>query len=89
MKTEKNRKLKGTVLLAVVATMALLIIFMGTTLILASAANNRAHKSYATSQAEYTAQAAIKAFTTALKDDQDASMIAAVEGLGGPWREPL
>ncbi|MBR0142387.1 MAG: hypothetical protein IJM19_09105, partial [Ruminococcus sp.] len=84
MKTEKNRKLKGTVLLAVVATMALLIIFMGTTLILASAANNRAHKSYATSQAEYTAQAAIKAFTTALKDDQDASMIAAVEGLGGP-----
>ncbi len=84
MKTEKNRKLKGTVLLAVVATMALLIIFMGTTLILASAANNRAHKTYATSQAEYTAQAAIKAFTTALEDKDNPSMIAAVQQLGGP-----
>ena len=84
MKTEKNRKLKGTVLLAVVATMALLIIFMGTTLVLASAANNRAHKSYATSQAEYTAQAAIKAFTTALEDKDNPSMIAAVQQLSGP-----
>ena len=84
MKTEKNRKLKGTVLLAVVATMALLIIFMGTTLVLASAANNRAHKTYATSQAEYTAQAAIKAFTTALEDKDNPSMIAAVQQLGGP-----
>ena len=84
MKTEKNRKLKGTVLLAVVATMALLIIFMGTTLILASAANNRAHKTYATSQAEYTAQAAIKAFTTALEDRENPSMIAAVQNLGSP-----
>ncbi|MBP3760912.1 MAG: hypothetical protein J6I55_05510 [Ruminococcus sp.] len=84
MKTEKNRKLKGTVLLAVVATMALLIIFMGTTLILASAANNRAHKTYATSQAEYTAQAAIKAFTTALEDKDNPSMIAAVQQLGSP-----
>ena len=84
MKTEKNRKLKGTVLLAVVATMALLIIFMGTTLILASAANNRAHKTYATSQAEYTAQAAIKAFTTALEDKDNPSMIAAVQQLSSP-----
>ncbi|GEM_PF-3153011 len=90
MKTEKNRKLKGTVLLAVVATMALLIIFMGTTLVLASAANNRAHKTYATTQAEYTAQAAIKAFTTALeaRKDEDGNdipptMMAAVQQLSG------
>ena len=59
MKTEKNNKLRGTVLFTVVAVMALLIIFLTGTLALATASSNRAHKSYSSSQASYTAKTAI------------------------------
>ena len=69
MKLKKNRKLKGSVLLTVVSVMALLIIFMASTLTLAAAANNRAHANYSDSQAEYTARAAIEGFTQALEDN--------------------
>jgi hypothetical protein len=66
MKIDKNRKLKGSVLLTVVSVMALLIIFMASTVTLATAANNRSHANYSDSQAEYTARAAIEGFSQAL-----------------------
>jgi len=69
MKTEKNRKLHGSVLLTVVAVMAMLIIFMTGTLVLANAANRRSHRSYTSSQAEYTARAAIDAFYRSTEDN--------------------
>lgn len=67
MKTEKNNKLRGTVLFTVVAVMALLIIFLTGTLALATASSNRAHKSYSSSQASYTAKTAITSFTRAME----------------------
>lgn len=80
MKTEKmNRKLKGTVLLTVVSVMGLLIIFLSGTLVLATAANRRAHRSYSTSQAELTAKAAIESFTAAMADNE--KIAAAVQNL--------
>ena len=80
MKTEKKKTLRGSVLFTVVCVMALLIIFLTGTLALASAAGNRAHKSYSTSQANYTARAAIDSFTTAMS--RDLGLEVAVENLG-------
>ncbi len=80
MKSIKNRKLQGSVLLAVISVMSLLIIFMGTTLVLAAAANNRAHRSYSTSQAEHTARAALDSLTTAM--EKDPAIAAAVQNVG-------
>ena len=71
MKTEKNNKLRGTVLFTVVAVMALLIIFLTGTLALATASSNRAHKSYSSSQASYTAKTAIAGFTEAMSRNAD------------------
>ena len=71
MKTEKNNRLRGTVLFTVVAVMALLIIFLTGTLALATASNNRAHKSYSSSQASYTAKTAITGFTQALEASEE------------------
>ena len=80
MKTEKRKTLQGSVLFTVVCVMALLIIFLTGTLALASASTNRAHKSYSSSQASYTARAAIESFTQAMiKDD---GIPAAIENLG-------
>lgn len=69
MKIEKNRKMKGSVLLTVVSVMALLIIFMASAVVLSNSMNNRAHANYSDSQAEYTAKAAIQGFTQALEDN--------------------
>ncbi|MBO4877056.1 MAG: hypothetical protein J5501_03515 [Ruminococcus sp.] len=69
--------MKGTVLLTVVSVMALMIVFMTTTLVLANAANKRAHRSYSASQAEYTARAAIENFTEAMS--RDPAITAAVQ----------
>lgn len=69
MKTEKSKRLKGAVLLTVVSVMSLLIIFLMGTLLLASAARERAHRSYSTSQAEYTARTAIESFSQAMQDN--------------------
>ncbi len=66
MNTEKKRRLKGSVLFTVVCVMSILIIFLMSTLVLAAAASNRAHRSYSTSQAEYTARAAIESFSQAM-----------------------
>ncbi len=68
MKTYKNRRVKGSVLFTVVSVMALLIIFLMGTLVLASSANNRAHKSYSTSQTQYTARAAVDSILAAIGD---------------------
>lgn len=80
MKTEKNRKYKGSVLLTVVMVMSLLIVFLTSALILASAASNRAHRTYSTSQAEYTARAAIQSFAKSMELND--GIAAAVENMG-------
>lgn len=80
MKTEKNNKLRGTVLFTVVAVMALLIIFLTGTLALATASSNRAHKSYSSSQASYTAKTAISSFTEAMSRNSD--VVKTVMNLG-------
>ncbi|MBP5361741.1 MAG: hypothetical protein J6Y71_01740 [Ruminococcus sp.] len=70
MKIEKNRKMKGSVLLTVVSVMALLIVFMTAALALSTSMNNRAHANYSDSQAEYTAKAAIQSFTQAIHTNE-------------------
>lgn len=80
MKTENKKTLRGTILFTVVCVMALLIIFLTGTLALASAAGNRAHKSYSTSQANYTARAAIDSFATAMQRND--AIAAAVTQVG-------
>lgn len=70
MKTEKKRSFKGAVLITVVSVMSLLIVFLTSTLVLATAANNRAHKSYSSSQANYTARTAIDSILKAAKEDE-------------------
>ncbi|MDD7517947.1 hypothetical protein [Ruminococcus flavefaciens] len=82
MKTENKKTLRGSVLFTVVCVMALLVIFLTGTLALASASNNRAHKSYASSQASYTAKAAITSFTEAMQRDE--GIVAAVQNMTGP-----
>lgn len=71
MKTEKKRSFKGAVLFTVVSVMSLLIVFLTSTLVLATAANNRAQKSYSSSQANYTARAAIDGILAAIGQDED------------------
>lgn len=68
MKTEKKKTLRGSALFTVVAVMAILILFLTGTLMLATASNRRAHKSYSVSQASYTARSAIRSFKAALED---------------------
>ena len=67
MKNQKKTTLKGTVLFTTVSVMALLIIFLMTTLMLANASNSRVHKTYSSSQASYTARAAVDSFITAMQ----------------------
>lgn len=69
MKTDKKRSFKGAVLFTVVSVMSLLIVFLTSTLVLATAANNRAHKSYSSSQASYTARATIDSILKAAGSD--------------------
>ncbi|MDE6835053.1 MAG: hypothetical protein K2J39_12535 [Ruminococcus sp.] len=71
MKTDKKQSFRGAVLLTVVSVMSLLIIFLTSTLALATAANNRAHKSYSSSQASYTARAAIDSILKAAGENED------------------
>lgn len=80
MKTENRKTLRGSVLFTVICVMALLIIFLTGTLALASASSNRAHKSYASSQASYTARAAIDAFVQSM--EREAGIPAAIEDMG-------
>lgn len=82
MKTEKRKTLQGSVLFTVVCVMALLIIFLTGTLALASASSNRAHKSYSSSQASYTARAAVESFVKAM--EREPGIPAAIENLEDP-----
>lgn len=87
MKKGKKKTLKGSVLFTVVSVMALMIIFLTGTLALASASNNRAHKSYSSSQASYTARAAIQSFTEAMQREE--GIVAAVQALGKDGRDTV
>ncbi|MCR4796791.1 MAG: hypothetical protein K5898_16770 [Ruminococcus sp.] len=80
MKTENKKTLRGSVLFTVVCVMALLIIFLTGTLALASASSNRAHKSYSSSQASYTARAAIDTFVQSM--GREPGIPAAIENIG-------
>lgn len=71
MKTEKKRTLKGSVLFTVVSVLSLMVIFMTSALALAAAANKRAHRTYSTSQATYTARAAIDSILAAVGTDNE------------------
>ena len=79
MKKMHRKTMRGTVLFTTVAVMALMIIFLMGTLVLASASNSRAHKSYSTSQASYTARTAVESFTTAMQ--REGGIAAAVQEL--------
>ena len=80
MKTENKKTLRGSVLFTVVCVMALLIIFLTGTLALATASSNRAHKSYSSSQASYTARAAIDTFVQSM--ERNPGIPAAIENMG-------
>ncbi len=90
MKKDKNRKLRGSVLLTVVFVMSILIIFLFGTLALALAANNRAHVNYSSAQTGITARAvaesAIKAISNSSQTGRDYA--AAVDALT-PDSDPI
>jgi hypothetical protein len=73
MKTEKSKRLKGSVLFTVVSVMSIMIIFMTATLAVAAAANRRARKTYSSAQTSYTARTAIDSILAAVGTDKDFS----------------
>lgn len=73
MKTEKSRKLKGSVLFTVVSVLSIMIIFLTCTLAMAAAANKRSRKTYSSSQSTYTARAAIDSILAAIGTNTDFS----------------
>jgi hypothetical protein len=73
MKTEKSKRLKGSVLFTVVSVMSIMIIFMTATLAVAAAANKRARKTYSSAQSSYTARTAIDSILAAVGTDKDFS----------------
>ena len=85
--TEKRKTVRGSVLFTTVSVMALLIIFLSGALALASSANNRAHKSYSSSQASYNARAAIDSFMQAMQSD--AGVAAAVHDMDANGLQPF
>lgn len=72
MKKDKNRKLRGSVLLTVVFVMSILIIFLFGTLALALAANNRAHVNYSSAQTGITARAVVDSAIKAIENNSEA-----------------
>ncbi|MBR5513224.1 MAG: polymer-forming cytoskeletal protein [Ruminococcus sp.] len=71
MKKEKNRKLKGSVLLTVVFVMSILILFLFGTMTLAMAANNRAHVNYSSAQTGITARAVAESAIIAIENSSE------------------
>lgn len=71
MKNEKNRKLKGSVLLTVVFVMAILIVFMFGTMSLAISASNRSHVNYSSAQTSVTARAVAESAIRAIANNSD------------------
>ncbi len=90
MKNKKNRKLHGSVLLTVVVVMSLLIVFLFGTLALATAANNRAHVNYSSSQTGVTsrmvAQSAVDAMDSSLAYRQ---VIGNIKSTSAPVSVPV
>ena len=84
--TEKRKTVRGSVLFTTVSVMALLIIFLSGALALASSANNRAHKSYSSSQASYNARAAIDSFMQSMQIN--AGVAAAVHDMDANGLQP-
>lgn len=84
--TEKRKTVRGSVLFTTVSVMALLIIFLSGALALASSANNRAHKSYSSSQASYNARAAIDSFMQAMQTE--VGVAAAVHDMDANGLQP-
>jgi len=74
MRTEKKRTVRGAVLFTVISVMSLLIIFLTGTLMLATSAHQRANRSYAFSQANYTARATIDGIVEAVKSPNDTTL---------------
>ncbi len=72
MRKDKNRKLRGSVLLTVVFVMSILIIFLFGTMALAIAANNRAHVNYSSAQTGITARAVAESAIKAIANSSEA-----------------
>lgn len=90
MKKHSKAKLKGTVLFTVISVMSLLIIFLTSTLVLATSASNRSHKNYASSQTEYTARTAIDSVLNAIKvDNTFAGAVCNVSSTSGSLSVPV
>lgn len=68
---KKNRKLHGSVLLTVVCVMSILIVFLFGTLVLATAANNRAHVNYSSAQTAVTSRTVVDAAIKAMEANKD------------------
>lgn len=89
MKLKKNRKLHGSVLLTVVSVMALLIIFLFGTLVLASSTNNRAHVNYSTAQTSITSRSIVQSTLKAMSADSDFGSVVNAIGEGESIRIPV
>ena len=90
MKTIKNRKLHGSVLLTVVCVMSLLIIFLFGTLALATANNNRAHVNYSTAQTSITSRTIVESTLKAMAaDDSFGSVVNALDDGSSPLKVPV
>lgn len=90
MKTDKNRKQRGSVLLTVVFVMSILIVFLFGTMALAVANNNRAHVNYSSAQTGITARAVAEAAIRAI-DNGTSSGQAYADLVGdlGPGGDPI
>lgn len=71
MKIDKNRKLKGSVLLTVVFVMAILIVFLFGTMSLSISANNRSHVNYSSAQTSVTARAVAESAIAAIANSSE------------------
>ena len=90
MRSMKNRKLHGSVLLTVVAVMSLLIIFLFGTLALATATNNRAHVNYSQAQTGITARTIVDTAFKTLGESKDfASAFNKLDASSGVMNIPL
>ena len=90
MKNIKNRKYKGSVLLTVVSVMALLIVFLFGTLVLATSANNRAHISYSSAQTNVTSRLVAESAITAIDLDKDyRKAIGGIKSGDSPLKVPV
>lgn len=69
MRKCENRKLKGSVLLTVVAVMSILVVFLFGTLALALAANNRAHVNYSSAQTSITARTVAESVVRSINEN--------------------